>query len=258
MNEILSFLNSHASVRQFTDQPITASDELAIITTSQRSPTSSNIQAYSIISIRAAEAKDRLAELSGGQKHVSESALFLVFCADLFRLKSLNDKRGYPYEGGFSELFIQATVDAALVAGRALQAAQALGLGGVMVGGIRSKIQAVSELLNLPELVYPVMGMSLGYPDRPAPIKPRLPMEALAFKEKYNPEAFGRPIAEYDETITHLGYLKGREVRPENYPEFDGVYSWSEHTARRMADVDGPTMRSHMLEYLRKRGFLTK
>lgn len=258
MNEILKFLNSHVSVRQFTDQPVTESDELAIVTTAQRSPTSSNIQAYSIITIRNRTSKDRLAELCGGQNHVSESALFLVFCADLFRLKSLNDSRDYPFDGGFSELFIQATVDAALVAGRALQAAQALGLGGVMVGGIRDRIAEVSELLNLPELVYPVMGMSLGFPVKPSPIKPRLPIEAIAFRESYQTGAFEQSISEYDDTITHLGYLKGREVRPENYPDFDGVYSWSEHTARRMADVDGPTMRAHMLEYLRNRGLLTK
>lgn len=258
MNEILTFLNSHASVRQFTDQPITSDDEQTILMTAQRSPTSSNIQAYSIISVRETERKNRLAQLSGGQSHVRQSALFLVFCADLFRLESLNDKRGYPFDGGFTELFIQATVDSALVASRALQAAQALGLGGVMVGGIRSHIEEVSELLDLPQLVYPVMGLSLGVPAQAPVIKPRLPLEAISFKERYEPDAFDQPIAEYDDTITHLGYLKGREIHTDRYPDFDGVYSWSEHTARRMADIDGPTMRSHMLEYLRNRGFLTR
>lgn len=258
MNEILTFLNSHASVRQFTDQPITAVDEQTILMTAQRSPTSSNIQAYSIIRVRETESKNRLAELSGGQSHVSQSALFLVFCADLFRLKSLNEKRGYLFEGGFAELFIQATVDATLVAGRALQAAQALGLGGVMVGGIRSNIAQVSELLDLPELVYPVMGMSLGYPEKPPVIKPRLPLEAVSFKERYQAKAFVPPITEYDDTITQMGYLRGREVHTDRYPDFDGDYSWSEHTARRMADIDGLTMRPHMLEYLTRRGFLTR
>lgn len=258
MNEIMKFLNSHSSVRHFTEQAVTDADETNIITTAQRSPTSSNIQAYSIISIRDKRHKEQIADWAGDQKHIVQAPLFLVFCADLFRLRTLNDERDYPYDGGFTELFIQATVDTALVAGRALQAAQALGMGGVMVGGIRNKIEELSELLELPELVYPVMGMSLGYPDKEPLIKPRLPQEAISFKERYDAEAFDEPIKEYDDTILHLGYLKGREVRPEDYPDFEGVYSWSEHTARRMANLEGTVMRRHMLSYLQERGFLLK
>ena len=258
MNEILRFLNSHSSVRKFTAQPISVADETNIITTAQRSPTSSNIQAYSIISIRDDEHKEMISVWAGDQEHIKHAPLFLVFCADLYRLRTLNDARDYPYDGGLTELFIQATVDTALVAGRALQAAQALGLGGVMVGGIRNKIQELSDLLELPELVYPVMGMSLGYPVRESAIKPRLPQEAVSFKERYDTEAFEEPIKDYDDTILHLGYLKGREVRPEDYPDFEGAYSWSEHTARRMANLEGPVMRRHMLGYLQARGFLLK
>ena len=65
MNDRLTFLNSHASVRRFTDRRITEEEERSIITTAQRSPTSANLQAYSIISVRDRQKKQKLAHLCG-------------------------------------------------------------------------------------------------------------------------------------------------------------------------------------------------
>ncbi len=256
MNEILKFLNSHASIRQFKNQGISAEKEKTILTTAQRSPTSSNVQAYSIISTRDKTKKQKFARLAGGQQHVEDCPLFLVFCADLYRLKCLNERRGYVFHGDYTEAFIIATIDAALVAARALMAAQALGIGGVMVGGIRNQPEEVSMLLKLPELVYPVMGMSLGYPMSEPEIKPRLPQEGVCFDEQYDFNRFDRAIRAYDKTMNRLGCLKGREVEPEKYSAFNGQYTWSEHTARRMASDDPNVLRPHMLEYLQSRGFL--
>ncbi len=268
MDNLPGFLTTHASCRKFTGEPITPEQERLIVETARRSPTSSNLQAYSIIGIRDQATKDRLAVLTGNQAHVAESSLFLVFCADLFRLRRLNEQRGYPFHGEDTEMFIIATVDTALVAGRALIAAQAIGLGGVMVGAIRNLPDEVCDLLKLPELVYPVMGMSLGKPAAEPKPKPRLPLDAVYFREAYlrsgspddmpDEQLLDRLIAEYDETMDRLGYFKVRPVEPENYPAFDGAYSWSEHTARRLASGNPTTRRLHMLEFLHRRGWLRR
>lgn len=252
MNSVFEFLNSHASVRKFTEREISLEDEIKIVRTAQRSPTSSNIQAYSIISVRNQKSKDKLAELCGNQHHVRTSSLFLVFCADLYRLKRINEQKGYEFHGDNTESFIVSTVDAALAACRALTAAQALGMGGVMVGGIRNNPEEVGKLLELPELVYPLMGMSLGYPESPPKIKPRLDVQAVWHKEKYSDMDFDVLIDEYDKVLDQIGYLKGREVDSEKYPDFEGLYSWSEHTARRMAK----NLRPHMKNYLLSKGFM--
>ncbi|MBI5265780.1 MAG: NADPH-dependent oxidoreductase [candidate division Zixibacteria bacterium] len=252
MNELLSFLNSHVSVRQFTDQPIDEDQERLIVTTAQRSPTSSNLQAYTIIGIRNQETKDRLAELCGRQGHIAHSGLFLLFCADLYRLSRLNAEKGYPFTGEYTEPFIVATVDTALAAGRALMAAQAMGLGGVMVGAIRNHPDDVAELLNLPPYTCPIMGMSLGYPATVPKVKPRLPMEAIYCREQYDSGPFAQAIADYDKIIDRLGHLKGREVNAGSYPDFAGDYSWSEHSARRMADLSPTALRPHMKSFLEK------
>ena len=256
--EALALLNRHASVRRFTGQEISQDDEMTIVLTAQRSPTSSNLHAYSIIGVRDRDKKARLAELCGGQAHVAACSLFLVFCADLYRLKLSADERGYRFNGDTVESFIVATVDAALAADRALIAAQALGLGGVMVGGIRNHPEEVCALLELPEYTYPVMGMSLGYPERTPTQKPRLPIEGMYFRERYNPEQIRPAVMDYDETIAALGYLEGREIEPERYPGFSGRYSWSEHSARRMASSRPETSRLHLREFLQRRGWLKR
>jgi FMN reductase (NADPH) len=254
----MDFLNSHASVRKFTDRDISVEDERQVCSTAERSPTSSNLHAYSIISVRDRDRKRRLSEFCGNQDHVAACSLFLVFCADLYRLTLLARERNYRSHTDATELFIIATVDAALAAGRALMAAQALGLGGVMVGGIRDHPDEACALLDLPELVYPVMGMSLGYPVQPPPIKPRLPLDGLCFSEKYQEGAIAAAVAAYDETIERTGHLKGREVDKDRYPDFKSQYSWSEHTARHIASDKPGTQRLHMLAFLRERGFLKK
>lgn len=258
MNQILEFLNSHVSIRHFTDDPISPEQEDQIVSTAERSPTSSNLHAWSVVSVRNRETKRRLAELCGDQRHVADSALFLVFCADMSRLADLARGRQYVFHGGSAEAFVVATVDAALAGSRALMAAQAMGLGGVMVGGIRNYPADVCELLELPELVYPVFGMSLGIPVKTGRVKPRLPLEGLHFRERYNKDAIGPAIARYDKTIRGLGYLEGREVDPEKYPDFDSEYSWSEHSARRMASENPLVKRPALKGFLQKQGFIVK
>ena len=258
MNSLIEFLNSHVSVRQFTGQEVSEEHEQLIVTTAQRSPTSSNLQAYTIIGIRSPSTKDKLAELCGSQGHISQSSRFLVFCADLHRLARLNETRGFRFTGEYTELFMVATVDTALVAGPALMAAQALGMGGVMVGAIRNNPQEVTRLLTLPKYTCAVMGMSLGYPLAPAKVKPRLPAEAVYCREKYDSASFDEAISGYDDAIEQLGHLKGREVQMSNYPDFKGVYTWSEHSARRLADMSPTALRPHMKSYLEAQGFLLK
>ena len=258
MSAIIDFLNSHGSARQFQERDITADDELLICKTAQRSPTSFNLQAYSIISVRNRTTKKTLAELCGGQDHVSACPLFLVFCADLHRQAELNKQRRYPCHADTVEMFMVATIDATLAASRALMAAQALGMGGVMVGSIRDDPDKTTELLALPELVYPVMGMSLGYPVKAPAVKPRLPIEAVRFVETYGSDKADAAIEEYDKTFEKTGYLSEREVEPEKYPGFSGVYSWTEHSARRLASESSDALRQYMMSYLRKQGFIKR
>ncbi len=67
---VIDTLNKHVTVRFFTGEPV--SDEMlhSILNAARRSPTSSNMQSYSIVVVRDAGKKKKLAELAGNQKHI--------------------------------------------------------------------------------------------------------------------------------------------------------------------------------------------
>lgn len=256
---IEAFLNSHYSVREFTDQNITQDTIERIIKISRRSPTSSNLQMCSILTVREKASKERLAELCGNQDHIIQSGAFFVFLADLHPLASLCRERNYPFKGEYLEFFILATVDAALCAGRALLGAQALGLSGVLVGAIRNQPREVAKFLNLPDFCYAVCGMSVGYAVKDGKTKPRISDSGMHHQEKYQHDIFDPQAKKYDELISRSGLYKNRRV-PLGVEEHDPAapYSWREHSARRVSLDDPLALRVALKPFLEEIGFKLK
>ncbi len=207
MNAVLDLLMGHRSIRKYKKQSVEEEKVKAIIEAAQWSATSGHFQAYTIIRVNDSQKRQAISELAGGQKWVVECPLFLMFCGDLNRSKK-NWQGIDPKVLSNTEFFTMATIDAALAAQNAYTAAASLGLGGVYVGGIRNDIKAVSEVLSLPEYVYPLFGICLGYPAENPGLKPRLPMDVIYKVDDYNDSEDSTLIAAYDNEI--LDYYKKR------------------------------------------------
>lgn len=180
-----------------------------ILRCAQMAPTSSYLQAYSIIEVTDQKKREVLKNISGGQKWVTEAPLALLFCADLHRLERflpVNDKNVLHNE----ELFTVAVTDTALAAQKLLIAAQSFGLGGVVVGGVRNGMKEMAETFSLPKMVFPMFVLCLGYPAKELPQRPRLPLEFVSAKDRY-PEiedtdkldAYDEQVAKYFEETSH-------------------------------------------------------
>ncbi|MCM3746616.1 oxygen-insensitive NADPH nitroreductase [Paenibacillus pasadenensis] len=207
MDRLLGMLEGHRSIRRYTDAPVPPEQLERIIACAQMASSSSHMQAYSIIGITDPELRDKLAELAGGQRHVALAPVFLVWCADLSRFSDAVSSRGGELEPS-TEYFIVATVDAALAAQNAAVAAEAMGLGIVYIGGIRNDMRAVTELLQLPPLVYPVFGMCIGVPAESPDQRPRLPLEEMYYENRYSPEKREERLEAYDEQ--YRSYIRDR------------------------------------------------
>ncbi len=241
MQNVIELLQSHRSIRKFTNQPIEPDLLKALIRSGQSAATSSNLQGVSVIRVRNPETRAAMAKHAGGQAYVEEAAEFLVFCADLNRSGWCCEQSGTPMAEGMTEHFIIATVDVALFAQNVVVAAESEGLGICYIGGLRNNPEPVSELLALPEHVYPVFGLCLGYPDQDPECKPRLPLDAVLMEEHYqpvNPEL----IAEYDEVMRD--YYQRRTHGQLNR-------AWSED----MPELLGKKSRPHMKAFLDSKGF---
>ncbi|MDR6879162.1 oxygen-insensitive NADPH nitroreductase [Bacillus sp. 3255] len=239
MNETIQLLQNHRSIRKFKDEPVPSQQLNAILLTAQAASTSSNMQAYSVIRVTDGGLRERLAELAGNQAYVSECPEFLVWCADLHRYaQAVRLHADTPVTGNAENLVI-ATVDAALAAQNAAVAAESLGLGVVYIGGLRNKPAEVSQLLGLPQLVYPVFGMCIGMPDQEPLQRPRLPQEAVCHENRYTYKA--DTVRKYDETVrAYMHSRTGGKVDT----------TWSKEMAAKALRP-----REHMKAFLNAQGF---
>lgn len=240
INTVIEQLTSHASVRSYRPDPLPPGALEVLITAAQSASTSSNLQSYSIIAVQDAHKRRLLAELSNNS-HVAEAPLFLVFCPDLHRLERVCQRQGHPFAERRMDMFLQAVVDAAIAAQNAAIAAESLGLGICMIGGIRNDVPTVMELLRMPPRTFPLVGMTVGYPAQPAKLRHRLPQDVVLHREAYSDESLEDGLRRYDQVTDRSGIYAGRQVPVAGSPGAPQTattarpYGWSEHSARRMA-----------------------
>lgn len=249
-NPTLTQIHRHGSVRRYKPDPVPASVIKKIVAAGQRASTSSNMQTYSVVAVTSQEKRDQLAERCGGQKHISQAPVFLAWCADRARLDRVAELCGYSQNLEMLENFLVAAVDAAVAAQNAALAAESLGLGICYIGGIRNDPQGVIDLLKLPRGVFPITGMTVGFPEASPKPRPRLPQAAILHWENYNPDQ-DEALYAYDQTMQETGIYKGRQAP---VPGKDGemeAYGWMEHTARRIIK----RKREALLPTLKKQGF---
>jgi FMN reductase (NADPH) len=246
-NPTIELIHQHGSVRQYKTDPLPREMIETIVTAGQRSATSSNLQMYSVVALTDKGKRAQMQTFCGGQKHISQAPVFLTWVADLSRLKRICDARGYVQEAGMVENFLLAAVDAAIAAQNAGLAAESLGLGFCYIGAIRNNPREVIQLLNLPRLTFPLVGMTLGWPIKAPMIRPRLPMDAILHWESYNTTNEAEHLKRYDQAMIDTGIYSGRQVSAAD-PIPVEQYGWTEHSARRISQVLRPHLRQVLLE----------
>ncbi|MFC4802172.1 NADPH-dependent oxidoreductase [Neobacillus sp. GCM10023253] len=265
INETIEVLTAHESVRGFLPNPLPEGALQAITTAARSAPTSSNLQAYSIIVVKDEQRKSRLAALSGNQSFIKEAPVFLIFCADIFRLKYVTERQGYTFSAKTLEMFLLSSVDAALALQNALVAAESMGLGSVPVGSIRNNPKEVMAELGLPEGVYAVAGLAIGFEKEGMRrgVKPRLPEQVTVHAETYSIEEVDTYLNEYDQIMISRRTYDGRRVSLAGEPEKHGMdYGWCEHTARRCTRPEtiaaSASLRENLKQILEQNGFSFK
>jgi len=243
MNETLKLQHSHRSDRSFTDAPISDADLDAIVEAAYRAPTSINSQQISVVVVRDAATRARIAEIAGGQTWIAKAPVFITVVVDFNKTQVGAQTAGETQVIHESvEGFAAGAVDAGIALGNLLVAARSLGLGVVPIGGIRRDPEALIELLQLPALTYPIAGIAIGHIDKPAVQKPRLPISSFRHDEHYHAEAIAPAIAKYDKTLADYWRSIGRT---------DGQ-PWSANTAASYKQVYFPKTRPITV----KQGFL--
>ena len=184
-SETIRLLRRRASVRAFAPDPVPEDLLRSIIVAARQAPTSSNLQAYSIVVVADAERRHALSVIAGNQQHILDAPVLLALCADIRRLALVTEQAGAEFAAHTVEMLLVSCVDASLAGMCASIAAESLGLGTVMIGGLRNDPEAVAAILGLPPQTFVVFGLCIGWPERSPPPKQRLPSELTVGREHY-------------------------------------------------------------------------
>jgi len=183
--DVRAFFEAHWTVRQYQNFQMPPEHLGALLYAAHRAPTDATAQMYSFIRLENPELRQKVAELSGNPHIASSSEAFIV-CADLYRLKSLLEHKGYTY-GHWPAASVHFAIGDAVMAGQnLLLAAEMLGYRGCWIGGILSALAPISDLLELPQGVFPFAGLTVGLSAEEPQSRPRVQPELLFHTNKYH------------------------------------------------------------------------
>ncbi|QTH59907.1 nitroreductase family protein [Corynebacterium hindlerae] len=192
MNSTIDTQLGHRTIRAFSAEPVNMDP---IFEVAMRTPSSLGLQQCSIIHVTDQALKDKLAQI-GNQPYVADVPVYLLFIVDTHRNAQLTDAEGGAYARNFTAGF----TDACLMAQNVCVAAESMGLGVNFYGNVHNDAQAVIDLLQLPQLTFPVVGMGIGWPNQQPQLKPRLPRSVRVMENSYA-EADPAVVAQYDQDI---------------------------------------------------------
>jgi nitroreductase/FMN reductase [NAD(P)H] len=201
-----------------------------VLAGAQSAPAKSDLQQFSIIVTRNSGKIAAVADAIGTMPWITDAPVLLLFCGDVRRGRQVCALHGRAHANDSIDTFLNASVDAALAMGFCIMAAEAAGLGTCPISYVRAHLALVAELFGLPEGVFPVAGLTLGWPASRNATSPRLPPSVVVHRERYDDSGLAAALPAYD------------ALRPPGRPRYPEVHgpkpegcTWSENAARQLS-----------------------
>ncbi|MEM6588454.1 MAG: nitroreductase family protein [Pseudomonadota bacterium] len=194
----LTLMAMRGSCRSFKPDPVPTDLIRILSATALSSPTKSDLQQRDIIELRAPDKRRALAALIPGQSWIANAPSILIFCGNNRRQRLLHEWHDVPFDNDHFDAVFNAIGDAAIALGAFVTAAEAVGLGCCPISAVRNEAQAVSDLLALPDHVFPFAGLAVGYPEQTPEISMRLPLRVTAHVDGYSEAGLREAVEAYD------------------------------------------------------------
>jgi nitroreductase len=250
-NDLIRRVLSRKTVRRYSEK--TPSEELLDLLTACALSASakSDFQQAAILHLRDPHKRAAMGALFPTMPWIGKAPAFFVFLGDARRLDRIGELRGKPVRNGTLEGFFNASIDAALAMQTMILCAESHGLGVCPISVIRNEVDKVAEILTLPDLVFPVAGLCLGYPAADGYVSLRLPRRLTTHIDSYDDSALAPSIDDYDRRRDALHAIPKDQQRSNAEFGEAAFYGWSEDKARQAAKAEGAAFPP----YLRHHGF---
>lgn len=207
---------NHRSVRDYQVGKEIPREQLELIFKSiNNAPTSINGQTISVINIVDKNLRKKVAELCWNQRHIVECSTFLIFCMDFYKVDFALKQKNLEMKIHESvESLMVGSVDNGIALGITTMLAEAMGLYTCCIGAVRQNLQELSDLLNLPQYVVPMVGMCLGYAkeDLLPSIKPKMPISSFVMDDSYDKKVVESNIVDYNKIMQKYFTERGGEI----------------------------------------------
>ena len=220
MNDTIKKQLEHRTIREFTDEPISNEIMSRLTQVARQTATSNGMQACSVIRITDQKIKNELADICK-QEYVARMPEVWIFIVDQYRNGQIAMEKNCQEESICDmDRFFQGFTDACLMAQNMVNTAESIGLGTVYLGSILNDPIKVVNLLKLPKLTFPALGLGFGFPNQQPQLKPRMEMELRVFENKYNEfNNYCDIISEYDEIMQTYYDIRQANKRVDSFSD---------------------------------------
>ena len=237
-------------IRKYKTNPINEQTMALLLSAAQSAPTKSNLQQYSIVIIRDPEVRNAVSELVPSMPWVRNAPVIAIFLGDVRRIRRLAEILGHTYQNNNADTFMNATVDAALAMQCFITAADYLGLGTCPISYVRNRIDDLAEILDLPDGVFPISGLCIGYPDDAGYVSMRLPQKVVVHQDLYNDDDLETDVKDYDDrNHERFALTPTKQRHTDKYGVLEKC-TWSENVARQLSLPE----RAGFADYLKRKG----
>lgn len=183
---MIQSMEERRTIRKYTHQDVSSDMLNNLLRVAFRASTMGGMQLYSVIVTRDAAMKEKLSPAHFNQPMVKTAPVVLTFCADFRRFSQWCEQReAQPGYDNFLS-FMNAATDTLLVAQDFCTLAESEGLGICYLGTTIYNSDKIIDTLQLPELVFPVTTITVGYPAEIPAQTDRLAFESLIHEEMYH------------------------------------------------------------------------
>ena len=228
-DELLRML-MHSSHRKWANQAVPADLLQLLFACALSAPSKSDLQQAVIVHVVERARIQAIADWIPDMPWINDAPVFLVFCANNLRIRQIGQWRGKPFANEHLDHFMNAAVDAGIVMTQFIRAAEAVGLVTVPISAVRNHADQTSALLGLPDAVFPLAGLCVGYPLEPGRIMPRLPLAVTTHTDQFDALGLKDHIDAYD-VRRHALFPLRRQRHANIYPDAK-LNGWSEDKAR--------------------------
>jgi len=246
--ETLAGIAGRGSVRSFTEKPVDADLVNLLLGVAFSSPTKSDLQQRDVIIVDDPELRFQLHDIIR-HRWLETTPTLLVICGNNRRQRQLHGWRNKTFANDHLDAFFNATVDAAILLATLVVAAEAVGLGACPLSQIRNDAARAARILGLPDHVFPVAALALGWPVEAPAVTPRLPLALTVHKNQFDDDKTRALVEAYDRRRADIQpYARQRDAAEHGTVD---DYGWSEEKARHYAKPE----RADFGRFIRDKGF---